>query len=210
MSVVTHDAIHPALASIEAAKAALRERFEEHLARASAAVVLKAVALADEKAFAALAKVEVEAKRSIATRNQEAVARMKARAFERVDSRCELLDAKAACEILGITKQALSQKAKAGKLLAYTNTGNRRKFYPSFQFVENKPRPIIEALITSLDVDPADTQAMNTLVQHLVGRMDYSDPGEPSNEVPRFEVLDDPTALEIIKRDYRNALMAGQ
>ncbi|WP_286912498.1 MULTISPECIES: hypothetical protein [unclassified Pseudomonas] len=210
MSVVTHDAIHPALASIEAAKAALRERFEEHLARASAAVVLKAVALADEKAFAALAKVEVEAKRSIATRNQEAVARMKARAFERVDSRCELLDAKAACEILGITKQALSQKAKAGKLLAYTNTGNRRKFYPSFQFVENKPRPIIEALITSLDVDPADTQAMNMLVQHLVGRMDYSDPGEPSNEVPRFEVLDDPTALEIIKRDYRNALMAGQ
>lgn len=210
MSVVTHDAIHPALASIEAAKAALRERFEEHLARASAAVVLKAVALADEKAFAALAKVEVEAKRSIATRNQEAVARMKARAFERVDSRCELLDAKAACEILGITKQALSQKAKAGKLLAYTNTGNRRKFYPSFQFVENKPRPIIKALITSLDVDPADTQAMNMLVQHLVGRMDYSDPGEPSNEVPRFEVLDDPAALEIIKRDYRNALMAGQ
>jgi len=210
MSVVTHDAIHPALASIEAAKAALRERFEEHLARASAAVVLKAVALADEKAFAALAKVEVEAKRSIATRNQEAVARMKARAFERVDSRCELLDAKAACEILGITKQALSQKAKAGKLLAYTNTGNRRKFYPSFQFVENKPRPIIVALITSLDVDPADTQAMNTLVQHLVGRMDYSDPGEPSNEVHRFEVLDDPAALEIIKRDYRNALIAGQ
>ena len=210
MSAVTHDAIHPALASIEAAKAALRERFEEHLARASAAVVLKAVALADEKAFAALAKVEVEAKRSIATRNQEAVARMKARAFERVDSRCELLDAKAACEILGITKQALSQKTKAGKLLAYTNTGNRRKFYPSFQFVENKPRSIVEALMTSLDVDPADTEAVNTLVQHLVGRMDYSDPGEPSNEVPRFEVLDDPAALEIIKRDYRNALMAGQ
>ncbi|MFJ4442426.1 hypothetical protein ACIPZ8_10080 [Pseudomonas sp. NPDC089422] len=210
MSAVTHDAIHPALASIEAAKAALRERFEEHLARASAAVVLKAVALADEKAFAALAKVEVEAKRSIAMRNQEAVARMKARAFERVDSRCELLDAKAACEILGITKQALSQKTKTGKLLAYTNTGNRRKFYPSFQFAENKPRSIIEALITSLDVDPTDTEAMNTLVQHLVGRMDFSDPGELSNEVPRFEVLDDPAALEIIKRDYQNALMAGQ
>ncbi|MFV7436207.1 hypothetical protein ACLPJF_05270 [Pseudomonas vlassakiae] len=212
MSAVTHDAIHPALASIEAAKAALRERFEEHLARASAAVVLKAVALADEKAFAALAKVEVEveAKRSIATRNQEAVARMKARAFERVDSRCELLDAKAVCEILGITKQALSQKTKAGKLLAYTKTGNRRKFYPSFQFADNKPRSIVEALMTSLDVDPADTEAMNTLVQHLVGRMDYSDPGEPSHEVPRFEMLDDPAALEIIKRDYRNALMAGQ
>ncbi|WP_205299719.1 hypothetical protein [Pantoea sp. Tr-811] len=210
MSVITHDAMHPALAHVEAAKAALRERFEEHLERASAVVVLKAVALADEKAFAALARVEVEAKRSIATRNQEAVARMKARAFERVTSRCELLDAKAACEILGITKQALSQKAKAGKLLAYTNTGNRRKFYPSFQFSGNKPRPVIEALISSLDVDPADAEAMNTLVQHLVGRMDYSDPGEPSNVMPRFEVLDDPVALEIITRDYHNALMAGQ
>lgn len=210
MSTLTHEPIHPAITRIEAAKTALRERFEEHLARASAAVLMKAVALADEKAFAALAKVEVETKRSTATRNQEAIARMKARAFERVASRCELLDAKAACEILGITKQALSQKTKVGKLLAYTNTGNRRKFYPSFQFVENKPKAVVEMLITSLGVDPADTEAMNTLVQHLVGRMDYSDPGEPSNELPRFQLLDDPAALDIIKRDYVNALMAGQ
>jgi hypothetical protein len=49
------------------------------------------------------------------------MARMKTRVFERVASRCELLDAKAAYEILGITKQALSQKTKAGKLLAYTD-----------------------------------------------------------------------------------------
>jgi len=193
-----------------AAKAALRQRFEEHLARASEAVVLKAVALADEKAFAALAKVDIEEQRSVATRNQAAMARMKARAFERVASRCELLDAKTACEILSITKQALSQKTKAGKLLAYTNTGNRRKFYPSFQFVENKPRAAVEALVKSLDVDPADTETMNFLVQHLVGNMDYSEPGEASNVVPRFELLDDRAALEIIKRDYLNALTAGQ
>ncbi|MFJ4155794.1 hypothetical protein ACIPZF_13505 [Pseudomonas sp. NPDC089752] len=210
MTTVAHEALHPVTARIEAAKAALRERFEEHLARASAAVVLKAVALADEKAFAALAKVDVEAKRSVETRNQEAVARMKSRAFDRVASRCELLDAKAAHEILGITKQALSQKTKAGNLLAYTNSGNRRKFYPSFQFAENKPKAVVASLIRALDVDPADTEAMNFLVQHLVGRMDYSDPGEPSNEVSRFELLDDSEALEIIKRDYRNALAVGQ
>ncbi len=172
--------------------------------------MLKAVALADEKAFAALAKVDIEEQRSVATRNQAAMARMKARAFERVASRCELLDAKTACEILSITKQALSQKTKAGKLLAYTNTGNRRKFYPSFQFVENKPRAAVEALVKSLDVDPADTETMNFLVQHLVGNMDYSEPGEASNVVPRFELLDDRAALEIIKRDYLNALTAGQ
>ncbi|WP_176729451.1 MULTISPECIES: hypothetical protein [Pseudomonas] len=210
MATATHEAIRPALAHLEAAKAALRQRFEEHLARASEAVVLKALGLADEKAFAALAKVDIEAKRSIATRNQEAMARMKTRAFERVASRCELLDAKAACEILGITKQALSQKTKAGKLLAYTNTGNRRKFYPSFQFADNKPRPVVETLFWSLAVDPADTEAMNFLVQHLVGNMDYSEPGEPRNVVPRFELLNDDAAMDIIKRDFVNAFEAGQ
>ncbi|MFJ4258202.1 hypothetical protein ACIP01_14810 [Pseudomonas monteilii] len=210
MTTATHTATHPAFACLEAAKDALRQRFEEHLARASEAVVLKAVALADEKAFAALAKVDVEAKRSVATRNQEAMAKMKARAFERVFSRCELLDARTACEILGISKQALSQKTKAGKLLVYTNTGNRRKYYPSFQFTKNKPRPIVDALIQSLEVDPVDTEAMNFLVQHLVGNMDYSEPGEPSNVLPRFHLLDDTAAVEVIKRDFVNAFEAGQ
>ncbi|MGE8060549.1 hypothetical protein [Pseudomonas sp. NPDC089547] len=210
MATATREALHPAFACIEAVKAALRQRFEEHLARASEAVLMEAVAQADEKAFVALAKVDVETKRSVATRNQEAIARMKARAFERVASRCELLDAKAVGEILGISKQALSQKTKVGKLLAYTNTGNRRKFYPSFQFAENKPRAVVEELITSLDVDPADTEAMNFLVQHLVGRMDYSEPGEPGSELPRFELLDDSAAVEIIKRDFVNAFDDGQ
>ncbi|MFJ4112746.1 hypothetical protein [Pseudomonas sp. NPDC089758] len=210
MTTAAHKEIHPTIAHLEAAKAALRGRFEEHLARASAAVVLKAVALADEKAFAALAKVDVNSKRSVATRNQEAAANMKARAFERVASRCELLDPKAAHEILGITKQALSQKTKAGHLLAYTNIGNRRKYYPAFQFAYNKPRAVVATLIKALDVDPADTEAMNFLVQHLVGKMDYSEPGEPSNEVPRFELLDDSDALAIIKRDYVNAMEAGR
>ncbi|QHG63394.2 hypothetical protein [Pseudomonas putida] len=147
---------------------------------------------------------------SVATRSQEAITRMKARAFERIDSRCQLLDVQAACGLLGITEQVLIQEASEGKLLAYTHADSCRTFYPSFQFAENKPRLIVESLIRSLDVDPADTEAMNTLVQHLVGRMDYSDPGEPGSVLLRFEVLDDPAALDIIKRDYRNALMAGQ
>lgn len=210
MTTATPERTQSTPASIEAAKAELRKRFEAHLARAPEAVVLKAVTLADEKAFTALAKKEADKKKSIATRNQEAIARMKARAFERVDSRCELLDAKEACEILGISKQALSQKTQSGNVLAYTNTSNRRKFYPSFQFSKNKPRAAVAKLIKDLDIDPTDTESMNLLIQHLVGEMDYSDPGESSKVVPRFELLDDSDAIAIIKRDYINAFEMGQ
>lgn len=210
MSVATPERTQPTVARIEAAKADLRKRFENQLARASEALVLKAVTLADEKAFAALAKTESEKTRNIETRNQEAMARMKARSFERVDSRCELLDAREAYEILGITKQALSQKTKAGLVLAYTNTSNRRKYYPSFQFTENKTRPVIAKLINELNIDPANTEAMNFLVQHLVSKMDYSSPGEPENVVPRYELLDNSAAVEIIKRDFINAFEPGQ
>ncbi|MQG91926.1 hypothetical protein [Pseudomonas sp. MN1F] len=147
---------------------------------------------------------------SVATRNQDAITRMKARALERIDSRCQLLDVQAACELLGITQQKLIKEASAGKLLAYTHTDGCRKFYPSFQFAENKPKAVVALLIKSLNVTPTDIEAMNFLLQHLVGKMDYSDPGELSNEVPRFDLLDDAVALEIIKRDYVNALIPGQ
>ena len=147
---------------------------------------------------------------SVATRNQDAITRMKARAFERIDSRCQLLDVQAACDLLGITEQVLIQEASAGKLIAYTHADSGRKFYPSFQFAENKPKAVVALLIKSLNVAPADIEAMNLLLQHLVGRMDYSDPGERSNEVLRFDLLDDPAALEVIKRDYVNALAPGQ
>lgn len=210
MSVATPERTQSTVARIEAAKADLRKRFENQLARASEALVLKVVTLADEKAFAALAKTESEKKRSIETRNQEAMARMKARSFDRVDSRCELLDAREAYEILGISKQALSQKTKSGLLLAYTNTSNRRKYYPSFQFSDNKTRVVIAKLIKELNIDPADIESMNFLVQHLVSKMDYSSPGEPENVVPRYELLDDSEALEIIKRDFINAFDIGQ
>ena len=135
---------------------------------------------------------------------------MRARAFERVSNRCELLTSQEAHDILGITKQALSQKAKAGFVLAYTNTSNRRKYYPSFQFTKNKPRPVIAKLISELNIDPADTENMNFLVQHLASKMDYSNPGEPEHVVPRYELLDNSAAVEIIKRDFINAFEPGQ
>lgn len=207
MSVATPERTR---STVEAAKAELLRRFEMRLDLASETVVLKAVALPDEKAFTAVSKADADKKLSIETRNQTAVANMRARAFERVGSRCELLTAQEAYDILGITKQALSQKTKAGLVLSYTNTSNRRKYYPSFQFTENKTRPVIAKLINELNIDPANTEAMNFLVQHLVSKMDYSSPGEPENVVPRYELLDNSAAVEIIKRDFINAFEPGQ
>ncbi|MCY1284715.1 hypothetical protein D9M68_545200 [compost metagenome] len=205
MSVARAENLHH---NIEAVKTQLRERFEESLARASEAMLLRIVKLNDEKAYAALAKAEAEKKRSIQTRNQASIARMREAAFERVKSRCELLEASEAYDILGIKKQSLSQKTQAGQVLAYSN--NRRKYYPAFQFVNNKVHPAIKTLITDLKLDPANAEAMNLLVQHLIGRMDYSDVGEPSRETQRFELLNDKGALEIIKRDFINANEMGQ
>lgn len=209
MSVATPERTQTT-AKIEAAKADLRRRFEKILELASEAIVLKAVTLPDEKAFTTVSKVDADKELSTEARNQTAVANMRARAFERVNSRCELLSSQEAHNILGITKQALSQRAKAGFVLAYTNTSNRRKYYPSFQFKNNKTRPVIAKLISELNIDPVDTEAMNFLVQHLVSKMDYSSPGEPENVVPRYELLDNDAAVEIIKRDFINAFEPGQ
>lgn len=197
-------------ATREEAEADLLRRFQLRLAKAPKAVLFKAVELKDEKAFAEIAKAKVEKERPLEVRNQEAKAQMKARAFERVQERCCLLESSEAYGILGISKQALTQKTQAGLLLAYRNTANRRKYYPEFQFADNKPRPIISKLIAELGVDPADAEAMNILVQHLVSRMDYSSPGEPEKLVRRYELLDDSAAIEIIKRDFKNAFEAGQ
>lgn len=197
---------------IESHKAEMHQRLAALMERVPEALLLEVIELADDKAFAALAKQPVSKQskqKSIATRNQEAMARMKARAFERVESRCELWETKQACEVLGISKQALSKKAQAGHVLIYT-ISNGRTFFPSFQFADNKSRAVIAELIRGLKVDPSDREAMNHLVQHLVDKMDFSEPGEPSHVVHRYELLDDPDALTIIKRDYANAVEMGQ
>lgn len=210
MTTATAERTRTETVKVESSKAELRKRLDALMDRASEALLVEAVKLADDKAFAALAKPPASKQKSIATRNQEATARMKSRAFERLDNRCELWETKQACEILGITKQALSKKARAGHVLTYTKISNGRTFYPSFQFADNKPRAVIAELIKALKVDPSDREAMNHFVQYLVDEMDFSDPGEPSHVVKRFELLDDPDALEIIKRDYVNAFEMGQ
>lgn len=208
MSIATAEKTQSPSSAIEAAKAELRKRFDDRLACAPEAVLLKVVGLKDEKAFAAIAQTDTDRKRSIEVRRQASRARMIAEALIRVQSRCELLEASEVCEILGISKQALSKKRSAGQILAYTD--NRRTYFPAFQFSDNKIKPVVGTLIKELEVDPADTSAVNLLIQHLVSNMDYSNAGEASNVVPRFALLDDGAALKIIKRDYTNAYEMGQ
>ncbi len=200
------------LNNVEEVKSVLRDRFEDSMSRVPLNVLLKAVKMDNKRAFAAVAQAELEPhsdkKKSIETRMQAAVAKMREAAFERVKSRCELLDAADVCELLDIKKQSISQKTKLGQILAYTK--QRRKFYPSFQIVNNKVHPAIKRLISELNLDPEDLESMNLLVQHLIGKMDYSEPGEPSNEVPRYSLLSDEAALEIIKRDFINSTEMGQ
>lgn len=208
MSVATAEKSQSSNRDIEAVKAKLRTQFECQLDRASEATLLAIAKMNAAKAFAVLAKNEADDRRSAETRSQAARARMIAKAFDRVKDRCELLEASEVATILGMSKQALSQRMKAGQVLAYTH--NRRKYFPAFQFAENKIKPVIGQLMKELAVDPADISAVNFLVQHLVSRMDFSNAGETSNVVQRFELLDNNAALEIIKRDYINAFEMGQ
>lgn len=208
MSTATAEKIHTQNRDIEAVKAKLRQRFEARLSHASDAVLLQLAHLKDEKAFAALAKTEADEKRSAEIRSQASRARMLAKSFDRVMERCELLEASEVVEILGISKQALSQKTKAGQIVAYTN--QRRKYYPAFQLSDNKIKPVIGQLVKELEIDPSDVSAVNFLIQHLISKMDFSDAGESSNILPRFELLDNCAALKIIRRDYTNAFAMGQ
>lgn len=193
---------------VEALKAELRQRFEMYLAQASDEALLQLTQFSDAKAFATLAKTQAAHTRSAHIKSQAAQARMLGKAFDRVRERCELLEASEVAEILGISKQALSQKTKRGQILAYSN--HKRKYYPAFQLQGNKVRPELGDLVRELKVDPEDTSSVNFLIQHLISNMEFSEPGEPSNILPRFELLDEQAALQIIKRDYLQAFEMGQ
>lgn len=191
-------------------EAAVDRRFRLFIAKLPQAVLEKSLELSDREALAELAKSAAEAARSIEIENQEAIAEMRARAFVRVRERCELLESKDLVRILGITKQALSKRIQAGQIAVYTNQSNGRKYYPAFQIRNNKIRPVIAELISEFGVDPTDQLAMNLFVQHLITKIDYSNPGEPENIVEMHSLMDDPAARRIIKREWDNKYLHGR
>jgi DNA-binding transcriptional MerR regulator len=187
----------------------LVRRYRVFLNRIPSSVLEKALDLAHPEGLIELARAGKEKPLSVDTRNQMVMARMRVRAYERVQSRCDLLKSGQAIELLGISRETLSQWAKTGRLAVYTATANGRKYYPAFQFRDNRVLSAIPRLISELGVDPQDVESMNMLVQHLVDDVDCSSAGEPSNIIRRFSLLEDPAADAILKRDWDAEIETG-
>lgn len=203
-------AIESAAASRMDLEAAVDDRFRRFIAKLPQAVLEKSLKLSDREALAELARSAAQSARSVEIENQQAIAQMRAKAFVRVGERCELLQSKDLVDILGITKQALSKRIQAGQIAVYTNQSNGRKYYPAFQIRDNKIRPVIAELISELGVDPADQVAMNLFVQHLITKIDYSNPNQPENIVEMHMLIDDAAARKIIKREWENKYLHGR
>ncbi|MDR0278380.1 MAG: hypothetical protein LBJ37_10905 [Paucimonas sp.] len=196
----------------EAAKSLLRDGFEQFLDKLSSPELLTlAKAENRERIFDALhgtlSQVDTE-KLSPRVRNQIAYAKGRALALDRVKSSYELLDSRTACEVLGISRQALSKKVQQGQVLAYAD--GAKKHYPAFQFEHNAVLPGIARLLTALALDPRDETTGNLLLGFLAQEMDFANPGEAANPQPRYALLGDEAAFDIIVRDFRNRLAMGR
>ncbi|WP_460154311.1 helix-turn-helix domain-containing protein [Pseudomonas sp. S3_G06] len=197
--------------SLDEAKASLVQKFIARMNRVPESEVINAARLDDDKALAVIIQDSGKTKNkplSIKARNEIAFAKLKANAFEAVKASYDLLDAGDVCEILGISKQALSKKTKAGQIIAYTN--NRRKYYPDFQFKENKVTPSSGKLIKTLEIDSGNESMVNLLIGFLANLMDFSNLGEKENLHPRYELLDNDAAFKVIVRDFKNRLEMGK
>lgn len=195
--------------SVEEAKALLIKRFMDKIDRTSDDLIIDAIKLEGDKALVEIVKQSENAnekKLSVRARNQIAFAKLRANAFEMIKKSCDFIESNAACEILNISRQALSKKLKTGQVIAYTN--NRRKYYPDFQFNNNRVKPEIGLLTKALNIDPADEPMVNVLIGFLTQTMDFY--GDSKNEQPRYKLMDNEDAFKIIVRDFHNRLEMGK
>lgn len=196
----------------EATKTALLEGFEHFLTQLSqpqlAALAERDVERDYFEALQAILPPPEQQPRSPKVRNQIAYAKGKALAFEQISKGYELLDSKTVCAILGITRQALNKRVLQGQVLAYSE--GVRKHYPAFQFVNNAALPHVAELVQAVALQPRDTAQVNLLLGFLLGSMDYSNPGQAPNELPRYLLLDEPGAFAIIVRDFDSRLSMGK
>lgn len=63
---------------------------------------------------------------------------------------------------------------------------------------------------TECAVDSIDYVAMNLFVQHLITKIDYSNPGDLENIVEMHALMDDLAARRIIKREWDHKCLAGR
>jgi hypothetical protein len=197
----------------EAAKSVLREGFEQFMEKLSQAQLLELARKGNQQNYFDTIRntlaISDGGKLSPKMRNQIAYAKGKELALEKVKDAYELLGSKTVCQILGITRQALNKKVQQCQVLSYTDA-SRRKYYPSFQFESNAVIPQIWLLAKAVSVNSKTEEEVNTLLGFLAQDMDFSNPGEPENLKPRYMLLADEEAFEIIVRDFRNRLSMGR
>lgn len=175
------------------------EQLAQLVAKRSSADLLAAVA--------SLPKMP-EQKLSPRVRNQIAFVEGKKTAFENIKKNYELLESGTVCKLLDISRQGLSKKVKSGQILAYTS--GTKKFYPAFQFKGNKVIPEVAKLVKAIALDPAHEALVNVLLGFLAYKTNYSNPGEPDNLVPRYELLSDELGLQTVVRDFNNRTEMGR
>lgn len=212
MKINTSETPESSVKSREAAKSCLVRRFSDFLEEVSESVLIEiANRIDDAEIFNALlvsVKPESTNNLSVSVRNQIALAKSKNLSFEVVKSAYELLEASTVCKILGVSRQGLSKQGAQGKVLAYTHLG--RKYYPSFQFENNKVAPEVIKLVKEISIDAKDASAINMLIGFLAQDMDFSNYDESENVRPRYDFLVNESAFEIIVRDFKNRLSMGR
>lgn len=140
---------------------------------------------------------------SVKERNIKSLKSMQQRAFDRVNNRCILLTQK---EFVEEVEYLYKQPFRIlNHNIFYEYEGEL--YYPDFQIGHFNT---ILDLLVDLQIDIGSKGDMNEFIQFLVSQMDFSGPGEYSNIYCRYKFLDNPEALEIIKRDWIYRFEMGQ
>lgn len=146
---------------------------------------------------------------SIKARNEIAFASMRLKSFERIMEAFTMLDGKTVCEILGITKQALSKKCKSAKVLSYTY--KTRKYYPDFQFKDNVVNPLLLDLMARIEEsDLTNTAEMNVFLSFLNAKVQVQVDADTTRKVKRLDLLEKESDRIIMARDYPTRYEMGQ
>lgn len=142
---------------------------------------------------------------SVQERNAVAFAKMRDQQFARIRQNYTVFDAKTVCNLLGITKQALSKKGATGKILAYTYKG--RKYYPIFQIVGDKINPAVGQLIDETGFDATDTAKMNVVLGYL---MHDAVAVGTNHKATRYSLINNAADRAIMVEDLTRPLEMGQ
>ena len=184
----------------------LSARMQEALETLPLAVVRNALEHFDQQKFAeAVAQLNPIKVLSIQERNAVALAKSRERVFGLIKQRYSLFDAKTVCELLGITKQALSKKGSSGKVMAYSFKG--RKYYPSFQFLGDQVDPAVGKLIEETGFDPTEPGRINVVLGYLMHDTIAVGTDQPH---PRYTLISSEDERAIMVEDLTRPLEMGQ